>query len=172
MNEGSDNMVSSTGNDPLVSAEYRAAATERTPPELDGVVLEKARATAGSVGLRRFTAYWFRPVAFVATLALSLALILELTRTADQQGVDSPEPGAGRRQSEKFEVDPNAGTDRPAGRFGEDDDSPGGKDQAAKPEKSSEALGTGLTEEGAHREGGIIQGNRNRRRCRTETVHG
>ena len=55
-------------SDPLVSAEYRAAATERTPPALNALVLKNAEAAAKDTAFRRFTANWFRPLAFVATL--------------------------------------------------------------------------------------------------------
>lgn len=67
------------------SAEYRATATERVPPEIDAIVLEQAKMAVRRSGLQGFTAYWFRPLAFVATLLLSLALVLELTRPPEVQ---------------------------------------------------------------------------------------
>ncbi|MFQ6004407.1 MAG: hypothetical protein ACE5OQ_02800 [Woeseia sp.] len=72
MNQDRDNNV--------VSAKYRATATERVPPEIDAKILEQAIKAVRHSGLQGFTAYWFRPLAFVATLLLSLALVLELTR--------------------------------------------------------------------------------------------
>lgn len=74
-------------SDPLVSAEYRAIAREQTPRALDAAVLEKARVAARNPSLRRFMAIGFRPLAFAATIVLSLALVLELTRAPDQRSV-------------------------------------------------------------------------------------
>lgn len=80
MNQNSDKQISSTGGDPIVSREYRAAATERTPPALDSAVLEQARMMVRRPWAQGLIPLWIRPLAFVATLALSLALLLEWTR--------------------------------------------------------------------------------------------
>ena len=93
-------------SDPLVSAEYRAAATERTPPTLDAVVLKNAKAAAKDTAFRRFTAFWFRPLAFVATLGLSLALLLELTQSPEFQPATSPETEFGRSEVRTTTADP------------------------------------------------------------------
>ena len=93
-------------SDPLVSAEYRATATERTPPALDALVLKNAEAAAKDTAFRRFTAFWFRPLAFVATLGLSLALLLELNQSAVFQPVASPETEFGRSEVQKTVTDP------------------------------------------------------------------
>ena len=90
MNQDGENNLPGDENDPLISAEYRATATERTPPTLDAVVLKTAEAAARDSGLRGFTAFWFRPLAFVATLGLSLALLLELNQSLQPQPVISP----------------------------------------------------------------------------------
>lgn len=123
MNQDRNDRTPNADSDPLVSAEYRAAATERTPSELDALVLRKAAATAReSAGLRAFTAFWFRPLAFVATLALSLALVLELT-------------------SEQYGIEPAASPDTRD--FREEDNSPPGKIQSAPvpaPAKASAPL--------------------------------
>ena len=95
-------------SDPLVSAEYRAAATERTPPTLDAVVLKNAEAAAKDTAFRRFTAFWFRPLAFVATLGLSLALLLELTQSPEFQPATSPETEFGRGEVRTSTADPAA----------------------------------------------------------------
>ena len=106
MNQDSENNLPGDGSDPKVSAEYRAIATERTPPGLDAEVLKKADAAVGNSGLRGFTAFWFRPLAFVATLGLSLALLLEVTQPPDLQSVRSTETEIGRPESESIVADP------------------------------------------------------------------
>lgn len=99
-----DNKLPADEGDAMVSAEYRTTATERTPPALDAVVLKMAKAGARHSGLRGFTAFWFRPLAVVATLGLSLALLLELTGPLDLQSIETPETG--RREAESTVVDP------------------------------------------------------------------
>jgi len=106
MNQDSENNLPGDDSDPKVSAEYRAIATERTPPGLDAEVLKKAEAAVGDSGLRDFTAFWFRPLAFVATLGLSLALLLELTQAPDLQSVRSTEAEFGRPESKSIVEDP------------------------------------------------------------------
>ena len=106
MNQDLENKLPGAENDPAVSAAYRATATERTPPALDESVLRNAKAAAKYSGLRGFTAFWFRPLAFVATLGLSLALLLELTSPVDFQSVQSPESEVGRRDVKSTAADP------------------------------------------------------------------
>lgn len=93
-------------SDPLVSAEYRATATECTPPALDALVLKNAEAAAKDTALRHFTAFWFRPLAFVATLGLSLALLLELSQSPEFQPATSPETEFGRSEVQTTVTDP------------------------------------------------------------------
>ena len=85
MNHNGENELTGTGCDPVVSAEYRAVAIERTPPALDSAVLNEADAAVRASGLQRFTASWFRPLAFVASLGLALALLLEYASTDNLQ---------------------------------------------------------------------------------------
>lgn len=68
-------------NDPRVSETYQAMATETTPPELDEKILSMA-ADSGrpAYGLSRA---WFRPMAWVATIGLSLAFVLEMSELND-----------------------------------------------------------------------------------------
>jgi hypothetical protein len=138
-----DNKLPPADSDPLVSAEYRAIATEQTPAALDERVLEQAKAAARNTGLRGFTAYWFRPLAFVATLALSLALLLELTNTPELQPVKSPESEFGRREAESFEADPNLEAPRIVSDFHKNADAPDGKQQPAEPGPATDAIETG-----------------------------
>ena len=81
MNHDGENELPGTGSDPTVSAEYQAMANERTPADLDSAVLKEAEAAVRGSGLQGFTPLWFRPLAFVASLGLALALLLENTST-------------------------------------------------------------------------------------------
>jgi hypothetical protein len=64
--------------DESVSRAYRGIADERVPDHLDRAVLGKA-ARAARPGYARSRA-WTRPLAWAATVALSVAIVLELTR--------------------------------------------------------------------------------------------
>lgn len=154
MNQDQDNNLPSAENDPLLSAEYRAIAKERTSPALDAIVLKQARAAASR--LQSFTALWFRPLAFVATLVLSLALVLELTNTPELQSPKSPETEVGRREAESFEVDPNFGVPRhvvphATSEFRMNADSPAGKQQSPEPSPPTEAIGSDVATGGRQR---------------------
>lgn len=106
MNQDTENNRPGDESDPLVSASYRATATERTPPALDAAVLKKAEAAPRDIGLRRFTAFWFRPLAFVATLGLSLALLLELNRSPESQSIATPDIEFGHSKAQSKLADP------------------------------------------------------------------
>ena len=140
MNQDSENKLPGDESDPMVSAEYRTTATERTPPALDAVVLKKAKAAAEDSGLRGFTAFWFRPLAFVATLGLSLALILELTGSLDLQSVKSTEPEIGRRQPETTVADPIPAVIGITSDVRRSADSPAGKAQSVRPLAPAQAV--------------------------------
>ena len=77
---------SSTG-DTEVTNVYRDLASERTPPHLDRAVLKEAAAAAAS-GRKRGSA-WLLPLAFAATVGLSLAVLLEITSAPDLDGAES-----------------------------------------------------------------------------------
>ncbi len=83
----------SNHNDPGVSATYRNLARETTPPELDRKILSMAATGSRSrYGLARA---WIRPVAWAATIGLSLAFVLEMSQLRDapmQQMETSSEP--------------------------------------------------------------------------------
>ncbi len=68
-------------DDSLVSATYRDLATETAPPELDRKILSmSAGAGRSRYGLARA---WIRPVAWAATIGLSLAFVLEMSQIDD-----------------------------------------------------------------------------------------
>lgn len=95
----------SNHNDPGVSEAYRGLANETTPPELDRKILSMAAAGQRSrYGLARA---WVRPVAWAATIGLSLAFVLEMSQFQDapvQQGEFSNEP-APDLETEVLDVD-------------------------------------------------------------------
>ena len=78
MTNNDDNLTNGE-YDPEISAEYRALATETTPNKLDTIVLRAASKAVKSGSSTSWGATWYRPVTFVATLGLSLALLLELS---------------------------------------------------------------------------------------------
>ena len=73
----------------VLSATYRELAVEKTPPALDEAILEMAKtgrsahAPAGNLFLR-----WTRPLAWAATIGLSLAIVLEVSRQSPNVGYD------------------------------------------------------------------------------------
>lgn len=69
-------------NDSRVSEAYRSFSTESTPPDLDRRILSMA---ADDVRVRYWIPRtWVRPVAWAATIALSLAFVLEMSQFADE----------------------------------------------------------------------------------------
>ena len=67
--------------DAKVAAHYKLIADEAVPPELERMVLHKARAAARNDGRQFPFMAWLRPAVFVATAGLSLALVIELNET-------------------------------------------------------------------------------------------
>ncbi len=88
---------SNGATDPIVSRAYRETADERVPAELDRAVLSSAASAARPRYARSIL--WLRPLAWTATIGLSLAIVLELSR------VPQPEPAV-------FEM-PAAASDAP-----------------------------------------------------------
>ena len=67
-----------TTADPSVSATYRQLADERAPADLDDKILHRAAAAPRvDSGIGRA---WMKPVAWAATIGLSLAIVLEMTQ--------------------------------------------------------------------------------------------
>jgi hypothetical protein len=77
-------------HDEQVSAAYRDSARERTPEHLDHQVLRMAKANAERPQYSRWMA-WSRPLAWAATVALCLAITLEVTqlRTPDHVALET-----------------------------------------------------------------------------------
>ena len=75
-------MTTETNNsDPRVSEAYRTLATETTPPKLDETILKMAASNLPTRYAR--VRGWLRPLAWAATIGLSLAFILEISRYQD-----------------------------------------------------------------------------------------
>ncbi len=68
--------------DPQVSAHYEKLADEKTPADLDQAVLREAARAVRADNRKGSFGAWFRPVAFMATVGLSLAIILDLSDTS------------------------------------------------------------------------------------------
>ncbi len=64
--------------DPQVSAHYEKFADEKTPADLDRAVMHEARRAVRADNRSGSFGAWFRPVAFMTTVGLSLAIILDL----------------------------------------------------------------------------------------------
>lgn len=95
MNQEIDTQRPGDEGDPGVSAAYRAMASERTPAHLDAAMLQEAGAAARADRSVWRRSNWFRPLAFVAMAGLSLAIVLELTRTAPVEAPRGPVTEAG-----------------------------------------------------------------------------
>lgn len=117
--------------DPVVSAQLKAIADEVAPDELDQVVLREARRALRADNRRGSFAAWFRPLAFAATIGLSLAIILEFSETgilapASDPGSVTPPAARARGQAnldelKRQEKSPGmpAPTDSPLGERGD-----------------------------------------------------
>jgi len=90
MNETDDN---SRETDPAVRTAYRELAQEQVPRDLDREVLSQSRKAVESRSMLNQLTNWLRPLAFVATAGLSLALIIQLGNTPDTYLPDNAPPG-------------------------------------------------------------------------------
>lgn len=81
MNQDNDR-PEATDVDPQVSAYYASLADEVTPANLDQAILRDAARAVRADNRRGSFGAWFRPVAFMATVGLSLAIILDLSDTS------------------------------------------------------------------------------------------
>ena len=88
--------------DALVTRTYREAANERAPDHLNQAVLKEAASAARPRYSRLMS--WTRPMAWAATVMLSVALVLEMTRAPVPQSV-TPHENAARFEAEAPELD-------------------------------------------------------------------
>ncbi|MCH7820831.1 MAG: hypothetical protein IIA07_02340 [Proteobacteria bacterium] len=87
--------------DDLVSDTYRDLADEHTPDDLNKAILRQAARAVHPHYSR--PASWTRPVAWAATIAISLAVMLQMVRVPTPESVISDMPPAPDRQ-EALEV--------------------------------------------------------------------
>jgi hypothetical protein len=91
-------------DDKRVSSAYRELANEQPPAELDEKILamaaDEARTRYG------FTRAWIRPVAWAATIALSLAFLLEMSQLDEAPVLPAPPaPVAGQTREQAQSAD-------------------------------------------------------------------
>ncbi len=72
--------------DPQVSAHYESLADEKTPADLDNAILHEAARAVQADSRKGYFGAWYRPAAVVATVGLTLAIILDLS----DPGIFSP----------------------------------------------------------------------------------
>jgi hypothetical protein len=72
--------------DPRVSAAYRELADERTPEHLDHVILNAARGAARPRWNKALA--WLRPAAWVATIGVCLAIVIEISLLPEQEQLE------------------------------------------------------------------------------------
>lgn len=87
---------------PRVSATYRDMAQETAPLDVDAAVLRQARRAVDSPSAIARLTGWLRPLAFVATAGLSLALIVQLSNVPDYQLPDSLDPAVAPLPADVF----------------------------------------------------------------------
>ena len=73
-----DKLTTTDGVDPTISAQYRRLAADPAPDALNQAVLRAARREVRRNSNGFWQSDWFRPTAFIAMVALSFALILEM----------------------------------------------------------------------------------------------
>jgi len=81
MNQDNDN-PEAREVDPRVTAHYEKLADEKTPADLDQAVLREAARAVRADNRKGSFGAWFRPVAFMAMVGLSLVIILDLSDTS------------------------------------------------------------------------------------------
>ncbi len=82
---------SAAETDKVVSDTYRQLSRESAPDYLNEKVLQQAASVAARPRYSR-SIMWTRPLAWAATIALCLAIVLEVTRIPTPEIVDIPEP--------------------------------------------------------------------------------
>jgi hypothetical protein len=99
-------------DDRLVSAAYRDIADERAPEHLNHSILQQAATTAKPRYARSMS--WMRPMAWAATIGLSLAIVLEITQVPQPQTseyglatdsvIEPAEPARKREDANSIEI--------------------------------------------------------------------
>jgi len=87
---------------PHVSATYRDMAQETVPLDVDAAVLRQARRAVDSPSAIARLTGWLRPLAFVATAGLSLALIVQLSNQPDYKLPENLDPAVAPLPADAF----------------------------------------------------------------------
>jgi len=116
-------------DDAQVSAVYRDSAAVTTPEHLDTLVLRRA-ASVARPPLGRMRS-WTRPLAWAATIALSLAIVLEVARSPAPDGTPLTPVPAMKRVDEPAAADTESGS--PATRHPAEQDTTFGGSAATLP---------------------------------------
>jgi hypothetical protein len=77
-----NDLESDHGMSAQLSSEYGAIATESAPEKLDRAILRLAKQEVRSSSGAAWRDRWYRPAVFVATVSLSLALVLQLNESS------------------------------------------------------------------------------------------
>ena len=100
MNEPNDKLQDI---DPEVRSTYQDLARESAPADVDAAILKMAdQATATGTGLFRLNT-WLRPLTFVATAAVSLALLIQISNTPQFDVPDSVAPAVTPQPANPFQ---------------------------------------------------------------------
>ena len=103
MTEERNTPESTRDQDALVTETYRDMADERTPAHLDQVVLRRA-GRAVRPNYSRLTT-WTRPMAWAATVMLTVTLVLQITEVpAPQAPVFEARPTKNERNADEFKL--------------------------------------------------------------------
>ncbi len=105
MNQDNDQQKAAV--DPQVSDQYESLAGEKTPAHLDRAVLREATRAVRADNRKGSFGAWFRPVAFMATVGLTLAIILDLSDT----GIFKPVADMSVESAPTIQTAPESATD-------------------------------------------------------------
>jgi len=97
MTEDRNPAAAAQETDERVTQAYRELATEHTPEHLDRAVLGKARAAARPPYSRLRS--WTRPMAWAATVMLSVAIVLQIGDVPGPEGIGYDEPASKLREA-------------------------------------------------------------------------
>lgn len=95
MKKTTDNRIDAISDDESASDLYRSVPAERAPPHLNSTVLNLAAREARKDAWYSGFIPWLRPAAFVATVGLSLAVLLEINDSSNTtNGLPAATPAA------------------------------------------------------------------------------
>ena len=112
--------------DPQVAEQYESLASETAPAHLDRAVLREATRAVRADNRKGSFGAWFRPVAFMTMVGLSLAIILDLSDTRifeplsdlsfEATPADKAPQGTAADSADRFPTQPAFKRDQAAGK--------------------------------------------------------